>query len=219
MPARSSIKFRPVKENNQIDQVSFTNAFMALVVIVLFIGVSIGVALFFNTQRKTQIIATYDQETNQFIQDNQEEIKQFYTQTFSDCRQELADQQAAQPNSSYPAQDVICQSAQDSLAALGVNSLKDSSAIAYLRYEDGHYELIEASGKYNKKRTVMNSQDFSHFNYDQEKRTELNNYLENNIDINRWQDFIQYISGKEVLVPVVVDKQTIGYIFRGVIER
>lgn len=204
--------------DHSLDQLSFRSAFLSLGVIVALIAVSILVALFFNNQRKSEIISRYETETQIMITENQSAVQKFFSETFEICRQALLSQQASE-SSTYKSRDMLCLPAQEALGEMNGDVLKDSSAVAYVKYIDGNYELIEASGKYNERASVLNPNSYSHFNYNQDKRFELNEYLAGNHEIDRWQDFISYIQGKEVLVPVVIEGETLGYIFRGVIER
>lgn len=204
--------------NSQVDQLSFQPAINAIVTVVAVIGIAIVVALFFNSQRKAAIISEYDSETTQLITSKPEVIKKLFTETFDQCQQLLLEKQASE-SGTYKSQDIMCKPGQEVLSELGVDSLKNSSAVAYVHYDNGSYSLLEASGKYNELRSLSDSNSFNHFNYKQELRQSVNNYFATGEDIDRWQDFINYIDGKEVLVPVVIDNQKIGYIFRGVIER
>ncbi len=213
-----TIRHTVTNTNNKLDQLSFKTALVTLVAIMVMVSITIVVALFFNQMRKSQIITLYETETVQFVEQRQEGVQQFFTSTFSECEKELQDKQNSQINSYVP-YDVMCIAAQNMLASLGVSSLKDSSAIAYVVYDNGTYQLIEASGKYNKRESVVNPMNYGHFSYELEKRTELNEYLANAAAMDRWQDFIMYIPGKEVVVPIVIEGQTVGYFFRGVIER
>jgi hypothetical protein len=202
----------------QVDQISFQPAIKAIVTVVGVIGIAIIVALFFNSQRKAAIISEYDHETTQLITSKPELVKKLFTETFAQCQQLMLEKQASE-SGTYKSQDIMCKPGQEVLSELGVDTLKNSSAVAYVHYNNGSYSLLEASGKYNELRSLSDNNSFNHFGYKQELRQNINNYFATGTDIDRWQDFISYIDGKEVLVPVMIDNQNIGYIFRGVIER
>lgn len=203
---------------HSVDQISFKGAALAIVGIVVVVVVAILFALYFNNQRKERIVQQYDQETQVFVGAHQQQISDFFASTYDSCGQELAAKQASS-SATYPERDVICSVAQEKLAEMQVDQLKDSSAIAYIRYQEGDYELIEASGKYTQKQSLIDPSNYSQFSYSLEKRTELNQYLKGEKQIDRWQDFMYYIPGKEVVVPVSINDNTIGFIFRGVIEK
>lgn len=202
----------------QVDQLSFQPAIKAIVTVVVLVGLAIVAALFFNNQRKAAVISEYDLETTQLITNRPEVVRKLFNETFDQCQNLLIEKQASE-SGTYKSQDIICKPSQEVLSELGVDSLKNSSAIAYVRYIDGVYSLLEASGKYNEPRSMADTNAYNHFSYDQEIRQNINSYFSSRQEIDRWQDFISYIKGKEVLVPVVIENQKIGYIFRGVIER
>lgn len=119
----------------------------------------------------------------------------------------------------YKSTDIFCAAAIQALGSLRADTLTDSSAIAYVVIDNDHYQLIEASGKYNQRRSLYESYLYNHFGYDETTKVDLVRYLTQGTDILKWQDFINYIPGKEVIVPIDLDGDTVGYVFRGVIER
>jgi hypothetical protein len=98
-----------------------------------------------------------------------------------------------------------------------VDQLTDSSAIAYIRITDKKYSLLEASGKYTGMQPIYDGS-YSQLGYG-ETRDRLASYFLDGKDIDMWDDYVYYIKGKEVIVPVSIDGKLVGYIFRGVIER
>lgn len=199
------------------DQLNLGKAFIALGIIIIVASVAVVIALFFNNQRRINIITQYDRETQNFISSNLEKLDIFFNQTFDECAKVLSDKQASE-SAMYNSTDVICPQAEAMLAELNDESMKDSSAIAYVKFRDNQYELIEASGKYNEKKGTLGI-NFTHFTYREDVKKELFEYFKTGKGINRWQDFISYLPGKEVVVPVVINDQIQGYMFRGVIEK
>ncbi len=200
------------------DNLSLKAALTSFALIVIIVGFAITGALYFNQQRRKVIIDRYTKETTDLVGNKQAASLELFTNTFDDCKKTLEKQQSLE-SVVQKSSDISCPAAITQLAKLDVNQLKDSSAVAYVRITNGDYELIEASGKYNQLRSLHDGQPFSHFSFDDTVRNDLANYLLKQQPILMWQDFIMYTGGKEVIVPVVVDNKTVGYIFRGVIER
>lgn len=200
------------------DQISLLPALKALVVIAVLIRIGMGFALTANTRRRLAVITTYTSQTEAHYQANQSAYRYLFTTTFSECQTELKQLQASE-SAGYKSSDVQCRAAVQQLASMHVNALPDSSAIAYVKITNDTYELIEASGKYNESRSIFETNRYNHFSYEAGIKQDLARYFKDHSTINRWQDFINYIGGKEVIVPIQVDDQPIGYVFRGVIER
>lgn len=200
------------------DTISLRPALISLAVVIVVIAIGMAVALQANQQRRQTVIDTYTTATKEHYAQNQAAYEDFFAKTFADCQAELSTQQATE-TTPYKSSDIICQAAIKQLSAMNVDSLQDSSAIAYVKITNGTYELIEASGKYNQGRSIFDTQNYNHFSYDQHIKQDIADFTTDRKPITRWQDFINYISGKEVVVPLEKDKTTIGYIFRGVIER
>lgn len=200
------------------DQISFKPALQALAIIVVLIAIGMGFALTANSRRRQAVITTYATQTEAHYQANQSAYRYLFTTTFTECQTELKQFQASE-SAGYKSSDVQCRAAVQQLASMHVNALPDSSAIAYVKITNDNYELIEASGKYNESRSIFETNRYNHFSYDTTIKQDLARYFKDQSKINRWQDFINYIGGKEVIVPIEVDDQPIGFVFRGVIER
>lgn len=202
------------------DKLPLKKTFFSMVFITFIIALAVGGAFLFNKNRQIRVIAKYTKETRSLIEKKDIEFAQLFDSTIELCRQELAEKKLAS-NDKYPPKDVICKSAQQKLADIGVDQLKDSSAIAYIKVTGDKYELIEASGKYNEIRDIKNS--YSHFSYryyNNSDKGNLYDFFVMNKSISMWDDYIRFIPFKEVIVPVVLDgDKTVGFIFRGVIEK
>lgn len=200
------------------DTISLRPALISLAVVIIVIAIGMGIALQANQQRRQTVIDTYTTATKEHYGQNQAAYEDFFAKTFTECQTELTKQQATE-TTTYKSSDIICQAAIKQLSSMRVDSLQDSSAIAYVKITNGTYELIEASGKYNQGRSIFDTQNYNHFNYDQHVKQDIADYATDRKPITRWQDFINYIGGKEVVVTLEKDGTPIGYIFRGVIER
>lgn len=200
------------------DHISFQPAIRALVIIVVLVAIGMSMALFANNHRRQTVIQTYTEQTLSHFQTHQSEYQTLFATTFTDCQTELLNQQASD-SAGYKSSDVVCQAAIQQLGTMRVSELPDSSAIAYVKISNDNYELIEASGKYSQIRSIFETNLYNHFSYDTTVKQDLARYFKDHTEILRWQDFINYIGGKEVVVPIQVNKQPIGYVFRGVIER
>lgn len=185
---------------------------------VMFVGIIsailIGFAVSVNKARQEQVVIKYTDETNQLISANLQQFETLFKNVFDTCKQEF-DATPSTPNA-YRIDSVDCKSAKTVLEQINFGSTKDSSAIAYIRFPNGKIEIIEASGKYDPPQTP---QDAYQLSWQPEKRTALTEYFAQGKSIPMWDDYISYIPGKEVIVPVKSNNQIIGYIFRGVIER
>lgn len=180
----------------------------------------VNAAVLYNDYRSKKIISEYSEETLSLISGRKNQFKQLFTVTPELCQAEYEREREKSKSQNDYIQTDICVSAQEMLSAIGVGSLKNSSATAYLAVQGRNVILIEASGKYHPPAVIPDQYIFSRGNWGENTYLELNEYLTQGKEISSlWQDFISYIPGKEVLVPVEIDGIRVGYIFRGVIER
>jgi hypothetical protein len=198
--------------NYSLDQeaVSLPLLGFGLVIIFGLVGLALGVALYFNNVRQDQVVSQYTAETEEFVQTNRAALTQLFSTVMTAC---LNIEPPITPNTSL-AQSYDCEAARTGLNNLQQSGVRDFSATAFLRYQNGRFEMIESSGRYHRPTVVHDSYVM---NWDNRKDLEL--YLAEGKDLSLWQDFLTYVPGKEVIVPVELDNQVKGYIFRGVIER
>lgn len=194
---------------SQLEQepISVKNAAAFLGVISVVVGVFLIIGVFLNWQRQQRVIKEYTQEAGVFIEQNKTQLADFFTQTFDRCRT-LFPEAANNPSAS------TCQAAVEGLNTLNTSSLKDFSATGFMRYQNERVEFIETSGYYHRPRSLGNN-----WSYPINRIDVLRSYLLENQSINHWQDFVTYLPAKEVLIPVVIDNQTVGYLFRSVLEK
>lgn len=190
-------------------------------IIAIVLAVVIGLAVVFNKYREQKIVLEYTNETLELISTKKNLFKQLFTTVMQACQ--LHDEQErthGKIQKDYIPSD-ICQSAQETLSAIGVETLKNSSAIAYLAVRDKSVAFLEASGKYHPYASVADNYAFSYGSgWGSDTRLLLNEYLTQGKPLpTLWWDYISYIPGKEVIVPIDIDGVRVGYIFRGVIER
>lgn len=189
-------------------------------VISLTVLILINGAILYNGNRLQKIVSEYSNETIGLVNSRKNLFKQLFTDVVQEC-QIYADQEnnKAKLDRNYVPSD-LCPQAQQALSDIGVESLKDFQSTAYLTVRGHNVILIEASGKYHPPAPIADQYIFSRGRWGKNTYLELNEYLTQGNEISSlWQDFIGYIPGKEVLVPVEIDGTRVGYIFRGVIER
>lgn len=194
--------------------------FWGVGVISLTVLILINGAILYNGNRIQKIVSEYSNETIGLINSRKNLFKQLFTDVVQEC-QIYADQESnkAKLDRNYVTSD-LCPQAQQVLSDIGVESLKDSQSTAYLAVRGHNVILIEASGKYHPSAPIADQYIFSRGRWGKNTYLELNEFLTQGKEISSlWQDFIGYIPGKEVLVPVETDGIRVGYIFRGVIER
>lgn len=190
-------------------------AVLALLFITAISMILLGTAYTFHKSRQNRVIARYTQETQNWARQNQVAVLSLFENTFDACAQQLEQiNQEKEAKNEYRSYDFVCESAVQQLAAANVDSLKDSSAVAYVLVSDSQYQMIEASGKYHLPQDVRNGSQLRFDHWD-----ELSRYWFQDESIVLWNDFIFYIRGKEVLVPIEIDDQVVGYVFRGVVEK
>lgn len=188
---------------------------ISLVVLIL-----VSAAVLYNNYRSKNVISGYSDETLNFVSSRKNLFKQLFTTIPESCQIEYEQEREKSKVQNNYIQSDICLSVQQILSKIGVESLKNSSAIAYLTVQGRNVVLIEASGKYHPPTVIPDQYIFSRGRWGKNTYLELNEYLTQGKEIQEfWQDFISYIPGKEVLVPVDIDGIRVGYIFRGVIER
>jgi hypothetical protein len=192
-------------------------------IVAIVLAVVIGLAIVFNTYREQKIVLEYTNETLALVSTKKNLFQQLFTTVMQTCQvhdeQERAQSKAQKD---YIPSD-MCRPAQEMLSAIGVETLKNSSAIAYLAVRDKSVAFLEASGKYHPYASVTdNNYTFSYGGSfgSSDTRLALSEYLTRGKPLSTlWWDYINYIPGKEVIVPIEIDGVRVGYIFRGVIEK
>lgn len=189
-------------------------------IVSLTVLILVNAAVLYNSYRSKNVISGYSDETLNFVSSRKNLFKQLFTSILESCQIEYEQEREKSKVQNNYIQSDICLSAQQILSEIGVESLKNSSATAYLTVQGRNVVLIEASGKYHPPAVIPDQYIFSRGRWGKNTYLELNEYLTRGKEISSlWQDFIGYIPGKEVLVPVDIDGIRVGYIFRGVIER
>lgn len=183
---------------------------VGLVVIGVMVGLALVLALYFNNLRRDQVISDYTAETQAFVAANRPALTALFTTTMDACRDVPP---PLTPNTPL-APNYDCEAARATLNTLQQEGVRNFSANVFLRAQDGRVEMIETSGRYHRPGLPRDS-----YVLNWDNREELSLYLTQAKDISLWQDFVTYIPGKEVLVPIELDNGVTGYIFRGVIER
>lgn len=199
---------------------SFKYLLWGIGIISLALLILVNAAVVYNDYRSKKIVAEYTNETINFVNSRKSLFKQLFTTIIKEC--EIFNESEygrAKLDRNYLRSD-ICPAATKILSEIGVESLINSSAIAYLTVQGRNVILIEASGKYHPPAIITDQYIFSRGHWGENPYIELNEYFTQEIKLSKhWQDFISYIPGKEVLVPVEIDGTRVGYIFRGVIEK
>ena len=194
----------------QEDNLSLVTALWSGLIITLVIGVGVLVAMMANQRRQDEVATRYTQETQTYINRHSDLIGELFTVAFDQCQGEFNSRQQLSTGLSI----IECRAAKDYLDALELNELTNSSATAFLRIKDERVELIEASGNYRRSSLVR---DASYLNY--QHRDQLSDYLLTGKPMPLWGNYINYLPQKEVVTPVKIQNQVVGYIFRSVIER
>lgn len=180
----------------------------------------IGVAVAYNTYRELTVISEYTNETRALVSAKQGLFRQLFTTTMSECQVHDDQERDRQKREKEYTRSDICPVAQAILSNIGVETLKNSSAILYLAVQGKTVVMIEASGKYHPPSSIIDDYTFAYGHWGDTPDVDLQDYFLHNKPLRTmWWDYINYIPGKEVVVPVEIDGQRVGYIFRGVIER
>lgn len=199
---------------------SLKHLLLGVGIISLAVLILINGAILYNGNRRQEIVSEYSNETIDFIKGRKDLFKQLFSSVIEEC-QIYSDEEnyLSKLNFDYKPSD-LCPRAQQMLADIGVESLKDSQSAAYLAVRGHNVILIEASGKYHPPSPLADQYIYSRGRWGENTHLELNEYLIKGKELSSyWKDFIGYIPGKEVLVPIDIDGARVGYIFRGVIER
>lgn len=188
--------------------------------VVVTLSIVIGVAIVFNAYREQRIVSEYTNETLSLVSVKKDLFRDLFTRVMHTC-QIFDDQERerSKVQKDYTRSD-MCQPAQEMLSAIGVESLKNSSAILYLAVQGRMVVSLEASGKYHLPSSIEDCCVFSSGDWGNTPKLNLKEYFLNGKPLpTMWWDYINYIPGKEVVVPIDIDGVRVGYIFRGVIER
>lgn len=190
-------------------------------VVIIVLAIVIGLAVVFNAYREQKIVLEYTNETLTLVSAKKNLFRQLFTTVMQTCQvHDEQERERRKVQKDYVPSD-MCQPAQEALSAIGVEILKNSSAIAYLAVRDKRVALLEASGKYHPYAPVADNYVFSYEgSWGDDSRLALNEYLTQGKPLpTLWWDYIRYIPRKEVVVPIEIDGVWVGYIFRGVIEK
>lgn len=198
----------PSKDQLQEEPLAFKGMLVAALGIIVVVTTVIFGFNWINEQRRQQVIAKYDQSVEQLVTQNKEGVTQLFTQVMDTCQTSFDN--ADRPDNYL--QSIECPAARSAFDALDKAALKDFSATAYIRVQNGRTQMLEASGRFH------GSQEFTNtFRYNM--RTDIQQYLLEGEEINRWQDFIYFLPSKEVITPVKVGEQTLGYMLLSVLEK
>jgi len=205
-----------MEDKLQPESLSFKTFVLSAFCVTLALVILVFGTFQYNEYRKNQVIAKYTDETHQFINQNKDELKKLFSETFDNCEDYI---NAISITKNYYS-NVDCSYANDVITALiGKDNLIDYSAIAFVKkYDNRDIALIESSGKY-RRRSGIESHNILAYSYRANTESDLGRYLFEGKDINKWQDFISYLPEKQVVVPVEINGQTLGYIFRSMIEK
>jgi len=201
---------------NTTESLDFKVMGFSLAGIALMVAAAFAIASYFNIQRRDSFVERYTTETLQLVEANPDGFSNLFVEVLQQCESEL--QARAAETADQWMTDVHCDRAAEALAELNVQVLRDHSSIAYVRFDDGHYQLLEASGKYNGRRPLTGGSYFPHFSYNERMMRDVLELSAGAQIKNYWQDFINYIPNKEIAVPIEIEGEIVGYIFRGVIE-
>ena len=209
-------------KKNKIEEpqaLSLKHLFLGVGIVAIVVLILVNSAIFYNGNRRQKIVTEYSNETINFVNGRKDLFKQLFSSVIDEC-QNFADEEnnLIKLNRDYRPSD-LCPRAQQALSDIGVETLKDSQSAAYLAVRGQNVILIEASGKYHPPAPLADQYIYSRGRWGENTHLELNEYLTKGKELSSyWKDFIGYIPGKEVLVPVDIDGVRVGYIFRGVIE-
>lgn len=190
-------------------------------IVAIVLAIVIGLAVVFNAYREQKIILEYTNETLALVSAKKNLFRQLFTTVMQTCQLHDEQERALRKLQKDYIPSDMCQPAQEALSAIGVETLKNSSAIAYLAVRDKNVALLEASGKYHPYAPVADNYVFSYGrSLENDTRLPLSEYLTQGKPLpTLWWDYIRYIPRKEVIVPIEIDGVRVGYIFRGVIEK
>lgn len=182
------------------------------VVIVFFIVTLIALLFVFNGinwTRKQAVIHDYTNRHETFIKDGQNPaiLQELLTTGMDECQKERNTQDT------WPT-SYSCQKGIGILNQLEKRMLENFSASAFARVRDGNIEFFEVSGQYHEPRAFRTSYELSY-----DTKEDLYKYAIEGKEIDRWQNFIGYLPGKEVVTPIGINGEVIGYIFQSVIEK
>lgn len=193
----------------QQDPISLKLASLTMLALGSIGAILIGLATLANHSRRLQVIRDTQATVGEFVAQNETQMSVLFSETFSICQAEYELLLGAKEISSLD-----CAAGREALDQLDKTILTNYSASAFLKVENDTWWLLQASGTLMK---VPNSDSWSVG--DPEKRreiTELARHPDRKVEL--WDNYINYLPGKEVVVPVKIADETLGYIFYSVIE-
>ncbi|HAU98881.1 MAG: hypothetical protein UX04_C0003G0087 [Microgenomates group bacterium GW2011_GWF2_45_18] len=200
----------------QEDALSLKKAVGATLFMIFVVGTSFYGAYLYNQHRKQQVIAKYESELQDHVSRYPEKWKELFTRTMDACLY-MAQQECAKDECSYyPSQK--CLYATQQLSDLHVDQLKDSSSTMYMRVQNDMVDTLTASGDYQEPQALSSSSYVSFSRYSNE-RSPMYDYFLSQDKKSIWEDVTYHLTGKEVVIPVVIDDQLYGYVLRSVLER
>lgn len=198
------------KEHLQEESLDFKGMAIAAVGIITVISAVVFGFHRLNEIRRTEVIDRYTQSVNKFIETNGTGVQALLSNVIDTCQRKF--DETNKPGTYL--QSIECLEAKAQLDQLDKSALKDSSATAFLRLnkETGSTQIIEASGRFHGNQAFNVGYRFNHTN-------DLERYIVEGEEINRWQDFLYTLPGKEVVVPIKDNDQVLGYMLLSVIEK
>lgn len=193
----------------QEEPINFRVAVIAIVLLGLVIVALLGIFNSINWARKETIVKNYTALHERFIQDGQNPatLQKLLTSDMDECAHIKTSKE------SWPT-SYSCLTLKKDIDQLEKRSLENFTATAFARVSNGQIELIEVSGDYHEPRSFQNSYDLGY-----SSRDDLSKYILDGKKIDRWQDFISYLPGKEVVTPIKINDKIVGYMFQSVIEK
>ena len=169
-----------------------------LVGIIAVVGTGIVLSLAkVNTQRSEQVTQRYVEESNRWIEANREGLTVIFTELF--------------PNEiCYKNEDISCPPPEAARIAEAVNNqLTDFSSTMFVKKGVGNQVLL----------MYLSGEVAEFHSFQPENKIKLEELLNGNHDYLAWDEYVQFLPGKEVVVAVrSADGELLGGLVRGVIE-
>jgi hypothetical protein len=197
----------PSKDHLQEEPLEFKGLFAATVGIIVVIAAVVFGFNWVNEQRSLRVVAKYDKSVEEFVGANSKQLALLYTEVFDAC-DTFFQQTIKTPPAS--ATTTGCVEAETLLDQLDKTKLKDHSSTAFLRVRNDRIQTLQWSALYE-------GNDMYAYSLGLDRKKVLD--ILRGDEVNRWQDFSWMLPGKEVLSPVRVDDQVIGYMLLSVIEK
>lgn len=185
-------------------QLSILPGIVFVAVVAIIIGTSVFVLNVVNMRRNADVVATYTDETNDFIARNENGVSRIFTTLFPESV-------ACSSKNTNKEVQVCLEAVSGQIHGAIDHNITDYSSLLFITYDKtlDKVLVLRLSGE-----TIFHDTN----SINSKKLKDIVALLKGTSSAIPWDDYFYELRGNEVVVPVMENGQVIGAIVRGVIE-